>query len=255
MIQASRAARWAVLASFLAIGACRTVSAPPVAVPPPAPSLAPPLPATPPPAVAPEPARHYRIDAERSQVLILVYRDGPMARLGHNHVLSLRGLSGYVSMLSGDVGESFSLQFPVAAMSVDEPALRAEQGDDFSAAVDAASIDGTREHMLSEKLLDAMRFPNIRVRSQELRAEGDHWIATLQITVRDHVSMVEAPVALVANQEQVSASGEFDLTHAQLGLTPYSVGLGALRVAETIHVRYRLLAQRELQSGTDADHP
>ena len=44
---------------------------------------------------------------------------------------------------------------------------------------------------------------------------------------------------------ELIASGEFDLTHAQLGLTPYSVALGALRVAERMHVRYRLVAQRE----------
>jgi hypothetical protein len=48
----------------------------------------------------------------------------------------------------------------------------------------------------------------------------------------------------------LSASGEFDLTHAQLGLSPYSVALGAIRVAERMHVRYRLIARRE-----GAGHP
>jgi hypothetical protein len=62
-------------------------------------------------------------------------------------------------------------------------------------------------------------------------------------------------VALASTQDELTASGEFDLTHAQLGLTPYSVGLGALRVAETIHIRYRLLAQRLSPSGTDAENP
>jgi hypothetical protein len=242
MTQARRGAAWV---SCLAIAACRTVSAPPAAAPPA-------IPAAP---VVRERIEHYRIDAARSQVLILVFRDGPMAKLGHNHVLSVHGLSGDVSMLSDVSSASFSLEFPVAAMTIDEPALRAEQGDDFKATVNALSSDGTRGHMLGEQLLDATRFPSIRLKSEQLRAEGDHWLVTLHITVRDRDSTAEVPVALASTQDELTASGEFDLTHAQLGLTPYSVGLGALRVAETIHIRYRLLAQRLSPSGTDAENP
>jgi hypothetical protein len=232
------------LAGTLVLAACRTV---------PAPQLAPP-PAPPPVTVVPEVVNHYRIDAERSQVLILVYRDGPMAKMGHNHVLSVHGLAGEVTMPADVSQSSFRLQFPVAAITVDEPALRAQQGEDFTAPVDSASIDGTRGHMLGEKLLDATRFPLIRLASGPLRAEGEHWLVTLHITVRDHDSSIEVPVTLVSTADELSASGEFDLTHAQLGLTPYSVGLGALRVAETIHIRYSLLAQRS-DSGSDGEHP
>jgi hypothetical protein len=45
------------------------------------------------PAMAPAIER-YQIDAQRSVVLILIYRDGRMAALGHNHVIAVRDLSG-----------------------------------------------------------------------------------------------------------------------------------------------------------------
>jgi sulfur transfer complex TusBCD TusB component (DsrH family) len=228
----------AVLASCLAIAACRTVSAPPAPVAPVAPPAAP--------APAPEVLQHYRIDADQSQVLILVYRDGPLAQLGHNHVLSVHELSGEVYMLSDPMSARFWLQFPVAAMTVDDPALRAAQGEDFAAGVDAAAIQGTRAHMLSERLLDAARFPVIRLQSQSLQVEGDRWLVRLQITVRDHDSVATEPISVTLRDEDLTASGEFDLTHAQLGLTPYSVGAGALRVAQVMHVRLRLVARRQL---------
>jgi len=237
------------LATILGIAACRTVTAPSVVVPPPAvskPTLAP--------APTPQVLQHYRIDAQRSQVLILVYRDGPMAQLGHNHVLSVHDLSGEVSMLSDAASASFWLQFPVAAMTVDEPALRAAQGEEFATSIDAAAIDATRAHMLSERLLDAQRFPVIRLQSQSLERDGDHWLVTLHITVRDHDSVATAPIAVVLDDAQLTASGEFDVSHAQLGLTPYSVGMGALRVAQVMHIRLRLVARRD-PSGVDADHP
>ncbi len=239
------AGRWLLLAGVLALSACRTPPPPP----PPPPPAAPPAPV-----IVPERIDHYRVDDQASQVLILVYRDGRMARLGHNHVLRVRQLSGEVVVPKDITNTTFTLQFPVAALSIDETALRAEQGEDFKATIDPASIEGTREHMLGDKLLDGTHFPIVRLQSGPLTNDGDHWTATLSITVRDHVATVVVPMSLTLDPESLTASGEFDLTHSQLGLTPYSVGLGAIRVAETMHVRFRVLARHAENSG-DADHP
>jgi hypothetical protein len=65
------------------------------------------------------------------------------------------------------------------------------------------------------------------------------------MVVRDTTALVEVPVAMQHTDDELTVSGEFDLTHSQLGLTPYSVALGALRVAERMHVRYRLIATRD----------
>src|SRR3984957_13259270 len=105
------AARWLLLAGVLALSACRT--------PPPPPP--PPPPAVPPaPVIVPERIDHYRVDDQASQVLILVYRDGRMSRLGHNHVLRVRQLSGEVVVPKDITNTTFALQFPVAALSIDE---------------------------------------------------------------------------------------------------------------------------------------
>jgi hypothetical protein len=236
--------RWLLLTGVLALSACRTPPPPP-----------PPVPAAPPaPVIVPERIDHYRVDDQASQVLILVYRDGRMARLGHNHVLRVRQLSGEVLVPKDVTSTTFTLEFPVAALSIDETALRAEQGEDFKATIDAASVEGTRGHMLSDRLLDGAHFPVIRLQSGPLTNDGDHWTATLSITVRDHVASVVVPVSLTLDPGSLTASGEFDLTHSQLGLTPYSVGLGAIRVAETMHVRFRVLARHVEDSG-GADQP
>ena len=242
---AAAGVRWLLLAGVLALGACRTPPPPP---PPPAPEA----PAAP--VIVPERIDHYRVDDQASQVLILVYREGRMARLGHNHVLRVRQLSGEVVVPKDTASTTFTLEFPVAALSIDETALRAAQGEDFKATIDPASIEGTRGHMLGDRVLDAAHFPGIRLQSGPLSREGDQWRANLTITVRDHVSTVLVPIALTMDPDSLTASGEFDLTHSQLGLTPYSVGLGAIRVAETMHVRFRVLARHAEDSG-GADHP
>jgi polyisoprenoid-binding protein YceI len=224
----------ALIVAVLCLGACRTV-----------PNLHPP--AAPPPAVAAPAAAsvRYRVDAARSEVLILVYRDGRLATLGHNHVLAVRELSGEIVVAADVTQSSWQLDFPVAALSVDEPQLRAAQGADFQTTVDAAAITGTRDHMLGPLLLDAAHYPAIHLQSEQVRSDADSLRVSTRIVVRDHAAEVELPVTLQTSPETLTASGEFDLTHAELGLTPYSVALGALRVADRMHVRYRLVAQRE----------
>jgi hypothetical protein len=231
----ARAPGAALIVAALCLGACAGV-----------PGLRPR--AAPPPAVAAPAAAgtvRYRIDAVRSEVLILVYRDGRLASLGHNHVVAVRDLSGEVVLAADVTQSSWQLDFPVAALSVDEPQLRAAQGAEFQTRVDAAAIAGTRDHMLGPLLLDGTHYPSIHLQSQQVIGEADGLRVNTRIVVRDHAALVEVPVALQRSPDELIASGEFDLTHAELGLTPYSVALGALRVADRMQVRYRLVAQRE----------
>jgi polyisoprenoid-binding protein YceI len=190
-------------------------------------------------------AVRYRIDSARSEVLILVYRDGRMASLGHNHVVAVRELSGEVVVATDLSQSSWQLDFPVGSLSVDEPQLRAAQGADFQTRLDDVATAGTRDHMLGPMLLDAARYPVIHLQSRQISGPADGLHVSAHIVVRDHELQIDLPVALQRSPDELVASGEFDLTHAQLGLTPYSVALGALRVAERMHVRYRLVALRE----------
>jgi hypothetical protein len=186
----------------------------------------------------------YTIDPQRSQVLVLVYRDGTMAHLGHNHVIAVRELHGSVVLASDRTQSSFQIDFPVEAMSVDEPALRAAEGADFQSTLDEAAIAGTRDHMLGESLLNSRQFAQIHLQSERILDNGGNLSALTTIVVRTTTAHAQIPLTLQTSGDELRVSGEFDLTHAQLGLTPYSVALGALRVAERIHIRYRLSAHR-----------
>jgi polyisoprenoid-binding protein YceI len=221
----------------LSLTACRS---PPAGTPAPQPPAAAPAVS----ALTPPVGTQYVLDASQSQVLVLVYRDGAMARLGHNHVIAIHQLSGSISLAPDSKQSSFRMDFPVAEMSVDEPGLRAAEGEEFQTTLDEAAIAGTRDHMLGESLLDARQYPQIRLRSGLIRADADSLMADTAISLRAATAHAQIPIHLRIAGDDLIATGEFDLTHAQLGLTPYSVGLGALRVAERIHIKFRLIAHR-----------
>ncbi len=186
----------------------------------------------------------YGVDAAASQVLIRVYRDGPLASLGHNHVIAVHGLRGRVQSDARGERASFELQFDVADLGVDEPTLRAAEGPDFTSSIGEAQREGTRNNMLGERLLDATRNRAITLQSVGIVASGAGFIARTRVIVRGREALLSVPVSLQRDADRLMVSGEFSLRHSELGLTPYSVALGALRVADEMRIRYRIVARR-----------
>ena len=191
----------------------------------------------------------YRVVPAESEVRVLVYRDGAMARLGHNHVLRSRDLAG--DILIGDQGDEprVSLVLPVASFSVDETALRAEEGEDFPGAVDEAAISGTKNNMLSEPLLDAAHFSAIRLMSRKVGGTAPDYTMTVAVEVKGQMHDLQVPVRVERGPKELRATGAFTVTHEQLGLTPFTVMGGLLSVKDEIKLRFRIVA-RPWHTGT-----
>ena len=51
-------------------------------------------------AQAPATSNEFRVDSDASWLRVLAYPDGPLARFGHNHVISHNGISGVVDVAS-----------------------------------------------------------------------------------------------------------------------------------------------------------
>jgi hypothetical protein len=197
-------------------------------------------------------AHAYRIDADRSELRVLVYRAGPMARLGHNHVLINRALDGQVILKVPRTSSSFSFTVPVADFVVDEPQSREQEGPDFPGEIPEDARTGTLHNLQSPALLDAAEFPVITVDSVALSETPDGMIATLAIKVAGHESRIDAPFALDNQAENgqtqggqahvLTASGSMDLRQSALGLTPFSILLGALQVQDTMRLKYKITA-------------
>jgi hypothetical protein len=194
---------------------------------------------------APAPgAVRYQIDGAHSEVLLWVSRDGALAELGHNHILEIAQLSGEVWLAPDPLRSVFSMRFPVAALRLDEPARRAQQGSGYEETLSTEDIAGTRTHMLDVPLLDGADYPLIELDSESISSADAGWIAHTAIRVRAYSAHIDVPVQMESIADQLSLSGEFSVTHAALGLVPHSALLGSLRVAEPIRIRFHLLAHR-----------
>jgi len=198
------------------------------------------------PAAAPHEGRPYDVVSAESLLTIVVFRGGALARTGHNHVIASRGLTGAIYLPPDLLRSTFELRIPVDELTVDEPALRSQQGSvDFLPEVPQSAKEGTRRNMLSGALLDGARYPEILLRCERLDPSGDRLqlLAHVQTIVRDRVRSITAPVRYELRQDEVVASGEFSLKQSDLGLTPFSALLGALQVQDEMQVRFRIVAR------------
>jgi YceI-like protein len=185
----------------------------------------------------------YQLDPRRSEVRILVYRAGPLARLGHNHVLVSRDLSGELRLAARDSlgGAGFDIALPAAGLVVDEPAARVAEGPEFASRPTAADVEGTRSTLLGAQVLDAATFPTIRARgTTELLSTGLAARATFE--VRGRATDLSVPLAVRAEGDTLTVSGGFGISQAALGLVPFSRALGALSVRDELEVRFRIVA-------------
>jgi YceI-like domain len=187
------------------------------------------------------PAGSYPVDSQNSELRVLVYRAGPLANLGHNHVMVNHGVTGAVQVGATLDTSSFSLQVPVDAFVVDEPRARREEGSDFEGEIAEDAKAGTRLHMLSAGQLNAAEFPTITVRSVNLSGTPDALTADLTIGIAGREVSVSAPCSLQGDAHTLTAAGSLALRQTDIGLTPYSLLHGALQVDDGLQLKFRIV--------------
>ena len=201
-------------------------------------------------------ATRYAVDSQSSRIWLQLHADGPLARLGHTHVIVAQQLRGDVWLHPQVERSALGLVIPVNALLVDDPHERAAAGAEFAEPIDAEARAGTSEHLLGGSQFDAAHYPALSLRSLRVRPVDATAIAgageaadlaaviEFQVTVRDHTAQLLVPVHWQLHGEQLRASGAIEFKQSDLGIEPYSALLGALRVADSVAARFEIVAQR-----------
>jgi len=182
---------------------------------------------------------------EESLLTVLVYRGGALAKAGHNHVIASHAMNGTAYVPEDITGASFEVQVPVLSFTIDEPELRALEGGDFATEVPDSAREGTKKNMLSEPMLDGLRFPQIELRSERVEQAAEGLLAQVSITVRDQTRTLAVPLHYVLDSSALQVQGELSVKQTDLGLTPFSLLGGALRVEDLMTVKFFVVARAE----------
>jgi YceI-like domain len=182
----------------------------------------------------------YAIDSSASELRLLVYRAGPLATLGHNHVMVNRAVTGAVQIGADVPASSLSLRMRADDFVIDDAQSRQEEGDDFPGDIPEDAKEGTRHNMLSPAVLNAAEFPDITVKSTSLTGTLNELNADLEISAAGHTSRISVPLTLQGDARHFIAAGSMELRQTALGLSPYSLLHGALQVQDAMQLKFKI---------------
>lgn len=189
--------------------------------------------------------RLYRVDAAQSVVRIHVFRAGRAAQLGHNHVLAVPMLDGFVWLPpEGLVDARCALEFRLDELELDRTEWRAALGPGWASSVSPEAIAATRANMLGEACLQAARFPSVRLRSLQIVGELPKLALQLEIALHGRRQQVWLPLQVELDTAQLQAAGTLLLRQSDFGITPFSVLGGLLAVRDELLIEFTLHAHR-----------
>jgi hypothetical protein len=180
----------------------------------------------------------YRIDPQRSLILVRVGRSGKMQRLGHDHAIASEDVHGFVAIFDDLPRSHADVVFPLRNLLVDKAEYRDRLGLDTEPT--AADVAGTYGNMF--KVLEPDSFPWA---AMEVRfVSGSLESPQLSITITLHGQSFEylLPATIEVTRNRLAVSGEAVLRHSDFALEPYSAAGGLLRVADELNVEFQLVA-------------
>jgi hypothetical protein len=186
----------------------------------------------------------YRVEPELSALTVKVYRSGPLAALGHNHVIE-GPINGFIYLADDLTDARADLFVAVADLVVDDATARAAAGPNFATQPSESDILGTRANMLGPKVLDTEAAPFILVHVTPNHVGAETTRVQLSIDVRGHTATTPVDVRWHRDGSALSIRGDFEIDHATLGMEPFSALGGALRVADKIDISVSLVAKTD----------
>lgn len=181
----------------------------------------------------------FRLDPELTRIDVVVRRDGPLARFGHDHALTVQEPEGYLLLGSGASASRADLRFRPDRLSVDGVEARARY--ELDTQPDEAAVEATRNNLLAH-VLDAEAWPWITLALRDFAHQDDHYAATLTLRVNGVESGLRQPFRLRRDGPRVTVDGFMVVRQSNLGIEPFSTLGGGLRVADPMEIHFHLEA-------------
>lgn len=163
------------------------------------------------------------IDTSRSTITVYVYRAGFFSFAGDNHIVQAQVASGSLDESARQV----ELVINARVMRVLDPNL------------DPKKRAQVQERMLGPDVLDVAHFPEIKFHSRSVEAGAN---GTLKITGDLTLRGQTHPVTVEATGSNGHYRGSAKLKQTDFGITPITVGGGAVKVKDELKLEFEIFA-------------
>jgi polyisoprenoid-binding protein YceI len=185
-------------------------------------------------------AAPYRIDPERSELVVRVLKAGAAAALAHDHVVRAGAWQGKLDVTREPVALAAEIVVDARALEIDEPAVRARHGLDGE--LSASDRSKTLTTMLGKDQLDVASYPEIRFRTAEIDRAGTDFRLAGELSLHGKTKRITLPLTITEQDGTCTAHGTVRLRQSDFGITPYSAFLGAVRTQDEVELVVTIVA-------------
>lgn len=170
----------------------------------------------------------WTLDPSYGELLLTTGLTGPASAMGHRLTIAMTAWQATVTW-AGDEPTAVEL-------TVDVDSLQVLRGDGGVKGLTGVEKSLARSNAL--KSLDAKRFPQIRFSSSDVNAiDGGYRLSgTLEIHGRTRPRSVDLHVEELSQAWRMTCNES--VSHADFGVKPYSLMMGALKVADDVAVSF-----------------
>jgi polyisoprenoid-binding protein YceI len=182
--------------------------------------------------------QEFLVDPALSTVLVHVGRAGLFSFAGHEHEVAAPNIQGSILLDAADVARSrVTLRFEARTMRVTG---RGEPPED---------VPEVQRTMLSDRVLDAQRYPTIRFESDRVSmqapsSDGFRLRVEGTLTLHGTSRRVAVPVAVRLSGGQIAATGTATVRQTAYGIRPVTAAAGTVRVKDDVTVAFTIVARR-----------
>lgn len=180
-------------------------------------------------------AKTYSMSAAQSQLMITLTQEGLLRTIHPTHRVEVKSFGGRIQLPADESKASAELDAEAKSFAnIDK---------------DMSDFERSGFHkVLHDEVLASDRFPTIKFRSVSItnvQKSGDNrnFILNGDLTLRGVTKRVAFPVKVTINGNQLRATGEETIKQTDFGITPYTGGLGAIKIGDQLKVSFVIVAQ------------
>lgn len=190
-----------------------------------------------------EPDGVYEIDPGKSEITAILNQEGLMGRLRPTHTVAIVRYTGRVELPPGnEIKGTASIEAESASLANTDRNISEIEKREF-------------ENILHNTVLETSKFKSIEFQSTAitgLTRSGDARSFTLngKLKLRGVTRDVSLPVKVTVSGSKLTAVGEGRFKQSDFGITPYTGGFGAIKIGDEVKVRFNVVANAKVGSGS-----
>lgn len=179
-------------------------------------------------------AKTYSFSAAQSQLTVLLTQEGILRKVHPTHLVGVKSFSGRIQLPNDESKTVVELDAETKSFANIDSDMKDFERSGFHKVL--------HDEVLVSNQYPVIKFRSVSVTNIQKSGNNRNFILNGDVTLRGVTRRVAFPVKVILNGNQLRATGEETIKQTDFGITPYSGGLGAIKIGDQLKVSFIIVA-------------